>query len=75
MIWLEVADAIRLSALDLKWGVDGAALVQKLSSASPAQTLELAKAVGAFWRTPDLPAAESLRLSRLIDEDGNDRQR
>ena len=55
LLWATVDDAVRLNALDHKWGVDGPALVAKLRGLSYCQSLALVDAVERFWRAPDEP--------------------
>ena len=50
LMWAEVAEAIRLDALDRKWDVDGEALVAKLRGMCPGKLFAIAHAVEAFWR-------------------------
>jgi hypothetical protein len=53
---LEIEDAVRLDALDRKWGVDGAALLARLHALCPGQLAALADAIERFWRrTSSLP--------------------
>ena len=48
-MWVGVDDSIRLDGLDVKWGVDGAALVAKLRTLDYAQALAVVEAVEAWW--------------------------
>lgn len=59
-IWTEVADAIRLGALDQKWAIDGAALVARLEQLTPGQRFALADAVERFWLDTSVPTAERI---------------
>jgi hypothetical protein len=49
MIWGEVADAIKLDALDKKWDVSGAALTKRLRELSAGQLVATIDAVEQFW--------------------------
>lgn len=49
LAWAGVADAIELDGLDRKWGVDGAALVEKLKGLDYAQACALVDAVEIWW--------------------------
>lgn len=53
-LWAEVADAIRLNALDQKWKVeDPDDLVRRLRALSPGHTMALVDAAEQFWRRCD----------------------
>lgn len=49
LLWASIEDSIRLDGLDAKWGVDGPALVKKIRSLTPAQTLAVVDAAERFW--------------------------
>ncbi len=50
LIWAEAEDAIALEGLDMKWQVDGKALVKKLKALSHVQALALVDAAERFWQ-------------------------
>ena len=50
LIWAEAEDAIALEGLDMKWQVDGKALVKKLKALSRVQALALVDAAERFWQ-------------------------
>jgi len=49
LIWAEVDEAIKHDGLDEKWGVDGAALVEKMRSLSPAGLFALTDLVMCYF--------------------------
>jgi len=49
MIWAEVSDGIRLNAVDKKWRVKGAALVEKIRALTAGQTIAVLDTVERFW--------------------------
>ncbi len=60
LLWAEIADAIRLSHLDEKWGVDGPAFVQRLKELDRLQCLALVDAAERFWANPSLEPAQEM---------------
>lgn len=65
LLWANVADGVRLEALDQKWGVDGPALIAKLQGLTYGQTLALVDAVERFWRDPN-PMGDALQRAGLV---------
>lgn len=65
-IWAEIADAE--DTCD-KWGVDQAALVQKLRALTRVQSLALADAIERFWVNPHMDTDQALRKVGLIPDD------
>jgi hypothetical protein len=49
ILWAEIADAIKLEALDKKWEVNGAALVKRLRALTPGQLVATIDVVERFW--------------------------
>jgi hypothetical protein len=49
----QVQDAIEQEGLDQKWGVNGAALVERLRQLTPTQTLALVDALERVWLRAD----------------------
>jgi len=49
-LWLNIRDAIILEKLDTKWRVEGEALVEKLESLTPLQSLAIIDASERFWQ-------------------------
>lgn len=58
---LGVQDHIRLNAADQKWGVDGGALMAKLSTMSPGMLMALCDLAERFWSRPDEDTDELMR--------------
>jgi len=53
MLWAGVEDAINLDKVDEKWGINGAALVEKLRSLGEIQCLAVVDAAERFWADED----------------------
>ena len=53
MLWAGVEDAINLDKVDEKWGINGAALVEKLRSLGEIQCLAVVAAAERFWADED----------------------
>ncbi len=49
LLWMNVEDAIQMDALDKKWEVDGAALVNKLKALSNQEAVTLLEKIKQFW--------------------------
>lgn len=64
LFWAGIDDAIRLDRLDAKWGVDGAALVDKLRDLGPCAAQAIVDAVERFWRDPN--RKDALRAVGLV---------
>lgn len=63
----DIADAIACDHLAEKWGVDGAALVEKLRGFSPDQHTAIVDAAERAWTLPDpTPIAERLRAVGIV---------
>lgn len=62
----EVADGIRLSALDRKWHVDGETLVARIAHLSPGQRLAIIDAAERFWQHPEEATDVVLRRVGLV---------
>jgi hypothetical protein len=65
LLWAQVADAIQDEGLDRKWGVNGAALVERLRGLNYAQALAVTDAITRYWREPN-PIDEALRRVGLV---------
>lgn len=60
MAWAEVVDADRLDGLGEKWGVDAAALADRMQRMSAGAQVALAEVVERFWQHRQLPRDEAL---------------
>ncbi len=49
LLWLSIEDAIRTDELDRKWGVDGAALVERLRNLTPVEQGMIAYRIQQVW--------------------------
>ena len=61
LLWLSIEDAIRTDELDRKWGVDGAALVERLRSLSPVEQGMIAYRIQQAWEN------ETYHVDSLIE--------
>src|SRR6266567_8914713 len=61
LLWATVEDAIRTDELDRKWGVDGAALVERLRSLSAVEQGMIAFRVKQAWEN------EAFHVDSLIE--------
>lgn len=59
-LWAKVADAPELAE---KWGIDSAALVQRLRSMTTVELVAACEASRAFWQHPDRNTDEALQLA------------
>lgn len=63
-----IVDAIRLNALDQKWGVDGDTLSVRLVRLTPFELLAIADAVERFWNGDHSNRAAGLRHVGLVKD-------
>lgn len=74
-LWAGIADSIRLDGLDVKWQVDGPALVEKLRGLNALQAMALVDAAERFWVLPTGDRDTGIRKLFSIVGDGRcDRQ-
>ncbi len=74
LVWAQVEDACRLDQLDRKWGVDGAALVEKLKGLDELASAAVVDATERFWEASGrgLDAGAALEEAFGIREEGKE---
>ncbi len=64
---IEIGDAIQIDHLDTKWEIDGAALLAKIRTWSPSESMAVVDAVERFWHDGAIEdMSERLRTVGLV---------